>query len=95
MVLANTLISGAIEAIASQTHRPTDLGGQFLICHAGLEQVDGITMSDPLIAGNWITAVLTIDATAKGGGRVNLNEICVCQVLDGKIALEQFFYGIG
>jgi hypothetical protein len=57
--------------------------------------VTGITMSDPLIAGNWITAVLTIDAIAKGRGRVNLNEVCVYQVRDGKIALEQFFYGIG
>jgi len=62
---------------------------------AGLEKVDGITMSDTLIAGDWITAVLTIDATAKGGGRVNLNEVCVYQVQDGKIALEQFFYDAG
>ena len=62
---------------------------------AGLEKVHGITMSDALIAGDWITAVLTIDATAKGGGRVNLNEVCVYQVRDGKIALEQFFYGAG
>ena len=62
---------------------------------AGLEKVHGITMSDALIAGDWITAVLTIDATAKGGGRVNLNEVCVYQVRDGKIALEQFFYSAG
>ena|SRR5713226_7858298 len=40
---------------------------------AGLEQVHGISMSDPLIAGNWFTAVLTLDATAKGGGRVRLH----------------------
>ena len=62
---------------------------------AGVEQVDRITMSDPLIAGNWITTVLSMDATAKDGGRVSLNEVCVYQVRDGKIALEQFFYGIG
>jgi ketosteroid isomerase-like protein len=63
--------------------------------NAGLEQVHGVSMSDPLIAGNWFTAVLTLDATAKGGGRVSLNEICVYRVRDGKIAHEQFFYDIG
>jgi hypothetical protein len=63
--------------------------------NAGLEKVHSISMSDPLIAGNWFTAVLTLDATAKGRGRVTLNEICVYRVRDGKIAHEQFFYDIG
>jgi hypothetical protein len=63
--------------------------------NAGLEQVHGISMTEPLMAGDWFTAVLTLDATAKGGGRVNLNEICVYRVRDGKIAHEQFFYEVG
>ena len=63
--------------------------------NAGVEQMHGITMSDPLIAGNWFTAVLTLDATMKGRGRANLKEICVYRVRDGKIAHEQFFYDIG
>jgi ketosteroid isomerase-like protein len=63
--------------------------------NAGLEQVHGIRMSEPLIAGNCFTAVLTLDATAKGGRPVNLNEICVYRVRDGKIAHEQFFYDVG
>jgi ketosteroid isomerase-like protein len=63
--------------------------------NAGVEQVHGISMSDPLIAGNWFTAVLTLDATIKGRGRVNMNEICVYRVRDGKIAHEQFFYDTG
>src|SRR5260221_10662585 len=62
---------------------------------AGLEKVNGITMSDPLVAGDWITAVLTIDATAKGGGRVNLDKGCRNQVRDVKMPLEQLFYGRG
>jgi hypothetical protein len=61
---------------------------------ARLEQVHGISMSDPLIAGNWFTAVLTLDATAKGGGRVNLKEICGYRVQNGKVVHEQFFYDI-
>jgi ketosteroid isomerase-like protein len=63
--------------------------------NAGVEQMHGISMSDPLIAGNWFTAVLTLDATMKGRGRVNLTEICVYRVRDGKIAHEQFFYDVG
>jgi hypothetical protein len=61
---------------------------------AGLEKVHGISMSDPLIAGNWFTAVLTIDATAKGGGQGGLNEVCVYRVQNGKVVHEQFFHDI-
>jgi hypothetical protein len=35
---------------------------------------------------------MTMDATFKGRGRVNMEEICVYQVKDGKVVREQFFY---
>lgn len=63
--------------------------------NAGLEQVHSISMSEPLIAGNWFTAVLTLNATAKDGRPANLNEICVYRIRDGKITHEQFFYDVG
>ncbi len=62
---------------------------------AGLEQVHGMSVSEPVIAGNWFSVAMTMDVTMKGRGRMDMREICVYQVRDGKIAHEQFFYDMG
>ncbi len=56
-----------------------------------VENVHGIKISDPIVAGNAIAMKLDMDVTMKGRGRSNMAEICVYQVKDGKIALEEFF----
>lgn len=58
---------------------------------AMVEKVHGITISDPLVAGNAISISLDMDTTMKGQGRMNMTEICVYKVKDGKIISEQFF----
>jgi hypothetical protein len=58
----------------------------------GLEQVHDGSVGEPIVAGNWFALPLTMDATFKGRGRMQLEEICVYQVRDGKIVREQFFY---
>ena len=67
-------------------------GHQF---NALVEAVHGGTVSEPVIAGNWFSVAATLDATMKGRGRVNMREICVYGVRDGKIFREQFFYDLG
>ena len=67
-------------------------GRQF---NATLEAVHGGHVSDPVVAGNWFAIEMMIDATMKGRGRVELKEICVYHVRNGKIAREQFFYDVG
>ena len=67
-------------------------GRQF---NAGIEEVHGGTVGEPIVSGNWFSVVMTMDATFKGRGRVNMEEICVYQVRDGKIVREQFFYDVG
>lgn len=52
-------------------------------------------VSDPLVAGNWFSVRMSIDATYKDMGRVPMEEICVYRVRDGKIVQEQFFYDVG
>jgi ketosteroid isomerase-like protein len=47
------------------------------------------------VLGNWVAITMTRDATMKGRGRVNMQEICVYQVRDGRIVREQFFYDLG
>jgi hypothetical protein len=52
----------------------------------------GATISEPLVAGNSFAITWSMDATFKQGGRMTIEEVCVYQVKDGKIILEQFFY---
>ena len=55
-------------------------------------EIHGGAVSEPLVAGNWFTIAMSIDATYKDMGRVPMQEICVYRVRDGKIVHEQFFY---
>jgi len=56
-----------------------------------IEKVHECTASAPLVAGNAFAITLALDVTMKGRGRTKLEEVCVYQVKDGKIASEQFF----
>lgn len=66
-------------------------GRQF---NAGIEAMHGGSVGDPIVTGNWFSLVMTMDATFKERGRVDMREICVYQVRDGKIVREQFFYDV-
>ena len=59
---------------------------------AGVEAFHGATISDPIVGGNSFAITWAMDATFKGRGRMTIEEVCVYQVKDGKITLEQFFY---
>ena len=52
-------------------------------------------MGDPVVAGDWFSIAMGIDATYKEMGRMNMKQICAYQVRDGMIAHEQFFYNVG
>lgn len=57
-----------------------------------IEQRHGGSFSDPIIGGRYFSTVMKLDATIKGQGRMNLEEVCVYEVRDGKIVSEQFFF---
>lgn len=59
------------------------------------EKIHGITVSDPLVSGEFFSIVMGLDVTWKQGGRYPIEEICVYRVRNGKIVLEQFFYPVG
>ena len=61
---------------------------------AGIEAIHGGSVSDPVVAGDWFSVAMGIDATYKGMGRMDMQEICVFRVRDGKIVHEQFFYDV-
>ena len=57
---------------------------------AMIEQVSSISVSDPLVAGSSFACAMQLDVTIKGQGRMNMNELCIYEVKDGKIISEQF-----
>jgi hypothetical protein len=56
-----------------------------------VEKSHEVTISEPIIAGNAIAFILTMDMTMKGQKRMKMSELCVYQLKNGKIVSEQFF----
>lgn len=60
-----------------------------------IEERHGSSCSDPVVGGNFFSLSMMLDATMKGMGRMQLDEICVYEVKNGKIVFEQFFFNTG
>ncbi len=56
-----------------------------------LETFHSIEVSEPLIASNAFACTMRMHVTMKGKGEMNMEELCVYEVKDGKIISEQFF----
>lgn len=57
-----------------------------------LEKVHAAEISEPLVAGSYITLRSSMSADFKGFGKVDMEEIGLYHVENGKIVSEQFFY---
>jgi hypothetical protein len=55
-----------------------------------IEEVHAMSLSDPLIAGSWFACAMHLDVTVKGKGRMQMDELCIYEVKDGKIISERF-----
>jgi hypothetical protein len=60
-----------------------------------LEAVHGISVNGPVIAGEYFSIALLMDVTMKGMGRINMDELIVYHVKDGKVVSEQYLYSMG
>jgi len=56
-----------------------------------VKESHSIETSEPMIAGNTFAVTMRMDVTMKEGGRMDITELCVYHVKDGKIISEQFF----
>jgi len=56
-----------------------------------VEEMHSISVSEPMIAANAFAVTLNMDVTMKEGGRMNMAELCVYEVKEGKITSEQFY----
>lgn len=77
--------ASGLEAIRAKGRRWAD----------NIVEIHGGSVSDPVVAGDWFSVAMGIDATYKDRGRMPMEEICVYRVRDGKIVHEQFFYPVG
>ena len=55
-----------------------------------VEKYHDLKVSEPLVVGNSFAVTMSMDLTMKGQGRMNMSELCVYQVKDGKIVSESF-----
>src|SRR5690349_20509964 len=57
---------------------------------AMIEQVHAVAVSEPLVAGGSFACAMQLDVTIKGHGRMQLDELCIYEVADGKVVSERF-----
>lgn len=55
-------------------------------------EIHGGSTSDPIVAGDFFTVQMGMDVTFQEIGRMQMNELAVYEVQNGKIVKEQFFY---
>jgi limonene-1,2-epoxide hydrolase len=53
-------------------------------------ETHGGEVSDPIVAGNSFALTMRMDVTTKKNGRMDMTELCIYHVKDGKIVSEQF-----
>jgi hypothetical protein len=56
-----------------------------------VEEYHGGQVSEPLVGGNSFAVTMTMSVTMKGSNRMDMTELCIYHVKDGKIVSEQFF----
>jgi hypothetical protein len=56
-----------------------------------IEEYHEMKVSDPLLSGSSFALTMTMGVTMKGQGRMDMTELCIYHVKDGKIVSEQFF----
>jgi len=56
-----------------------------------VETMHALTVSDPLVANGSFACTMSMDVTMRGAGRMQMTELCVYEVKDGKIVSERFF----
>lgn len=62
---------------------------------SNVEEFHGSSVSDPIVTDDYFSCIMETDITMKGVGRMQLNEVGVFGVKNGKIVSEQFFYNMG
>ena len=62
--------------------------------YSTVEEVHSGIVSDPIVSGDFFSCTMDMDVTYKDYGRMEMHEVCVYEVKDGKIISDQFFYNM-
>ena len=57
-----------------------------------VEEMHGGYCTPPVVGGRFFSVAMGMDVTMKGAGRVQMDEVAVYEVRNGKIVKEQFFF---
>ena len=60
--------------------------------YASVVEVHSAQVSEPVIGGDYFSCAMDMDVTYKEHGRMQMSEICVYEVKDGKVTKDMFFY---
>ena len=60
----------------------------------GIEEMHGGTVGDPVVAGNHFVVPMSMDATFKETGRMQMDELCMYQVENGEIKKVSYHYEV-
>ena len=89
----------SVEPFAMPGHEPETKGLPAIVekghKFAASTQVHALKVSDPLVADATFACTMWMDCTMQGQGRMQMSEMCVYEVKDGKITAERFFFGGG
>lgn len=58
----------------------------------GIQSVHSLHTGEPIVTGNHFAVVREKDLTVEGHGRIQINQIMLYEVKNGRIIREQFFY---
>jgi len=83
-------VEGAPDRIVKGLAAIAEKGKKF---ESMLEKVNSSHISDPLVAGNHFSCAMLMNVQMKGApGPIDMDEICVYTVDNGKVVREEFFY---
>lgn len=57
-----------------------------------IEDFHGAHTTEPVVGGNYFAVGREVDITVQGFGRIQMKQVMLYEVKNGKIVLEQFFY---
>lgn len=76
---------GYAEGKAAVRQKGEDFVGRITALH-------GASTSEPLVAGDYFAVARELDITVQPHGRIQIKQLMLYKVKDGKIVSEQFFY---
>ena len=69
-----------LQAIIEKGHKFNDM----------VETMNSVTLSEPIVANNSFALTMHLNAVMKGHGPMDMNELCIYKVKDGKVISEEF-----